>query len=130
MDAASVAISVSDDPFRHRSSARAYDRNPLEPKWRKILNLEDRLWICDYFIGETALFPGAGTLKMAVEAVGQHVLADSSSRKPIKGYLVHEAEFTSPIVVRPGAEGNTEVLVSLRPVQPSYEKIVSRHEVR
>ncbi len=110
--------------------ARAYDWNPLEPKWRKMLSLEDIPWTADHVVGDTALYPGAGTLMMALEAVKQHVLANPTTSEPISGYLVKDAEFTSPIIIRPGIEGRAEVLVSLRPLRSSYEKVSTRFEVR
>ncbi|KAF1998108.1 polyketide synthase PksD [Amniculicola lignicola CBS 123094] len=115
--------------FRLRASApepvlgaRAYDWNPLEPKWRKILSLEDDPWIGDHVIGDTALYPAAGTLMMALEAVKQHARAYPATNHPISGFLVKEAEFVSPIIVRAGLEGQAEVLISLRPLQSPYEK--------
>ena len=75
--------------------ARAYDWNPLEPKWRKVLCLEDIPWIGDHVIGDTALYLAAGTLMMALEAVKQHATVNPMTNQPISGYLVKEAEFLS-----------------------------------
>ncbi|PVH93503.1 polyketide synthase PksD [Periconia macrospinosa] len=118
------------DPTPDVLGTRAYDWNPLEPKWRKILSLEDIPWISDHVVGDTTLYPGAGTLMMAVEAAKQYATKISSMPQQVTGFLVKEAEFISPIVVRPGFEGRAEVVISLRPLQWSYEKVSSRSEVR
>ena len=109
--------------------ARSYDWNPLEPKWRKILSIKDIPWISDHVVGDTVVYPGAGTLVMALEAVKQHA-ASLGTYQTLSGYLIKEAEFLSSIVIRSGAEGSAEVLISLRPVREFYGKASGRHEVR
>ncbi|KAI5865997.1 hypothetical protein GGS23DRAFT_603436 [Durotheca rogersii] len=103
---------------------RATDWNPLEPRWRKMLSIEEIPWIADHVVGDVAFFPATGTLMMAIEAVKQMAYA----HRTISGYLLKEAVFKSPIAVRPGAK--TEVVTQLRPLQHVYEKTSYRAEVR
>ena len=42
-----------------------------ESSWRNVLNLTDVPWLMDHKLGQTVLFPGAGYLAMAIEAVLQ-----------------------------------------------------------
>ncbi|KAI0848452.1 polyketide synthase PksD [Daldinia vernicosa] len=109
---------------RNLLGVRATDWNPLEPRWRKMLSIEEIPWIADHVVGDVAFFPATGTLMMAIEAVKQMAHA----HKTISGYLLKEAVFMSPIVVRP--EAKTEVITQLRPLQHAYEKTSLRAEVR
>ncbi|KAI0407872.1 polyketide synthase PksD, partial [Xylaria palmicola] len=102
---------------------RATDWNPLAPRWRKVLSVEEIPWLADHVVGEQVIFPGAGTLMMALEAVRK-----ASGPQPIKGYQIKEASFTNPIIIKP--EGRTEVLTHLRTLQWAYEKTSSRFEVQ
>ena len=105
---------------------RATDWNPLEPRWRKTLNIEEMPWIADHVVGKIALYPATGTMMMALEAVRQTAHAHNN----ISGYYIKEATFMNPIVVRPGPEGKTKVMTHLRPLQQQYEKASLRSEIR
>ncbi|ESZ94756.1 polyketide synthase [Sclerotinia borealis F-4128] len=103
---------------------RASDWNPLQPRWRKILSVEQMPWLAGHVIGETILFPATGTIMMALEAVKQM----ANGQKRILGYHVKKAVFTTPIVIQP--EGKTEIMTSLRPLYNDYEKTSSRFEIQ
>lgn len=105
---------------------RAADWNPLEPRWRKILSIEKTPWIADHVIGGTTLYPATGTMMMALEAVKR----TADPNQVISGFHVKTCTFMSPIVVRPGLEGEAEVITQLRPLQQPYEKASLRSEVR
>ncbi|KAH8200137.1 hypothetical protein TruAng_005708 [Truncatella angustata] len=111
------------DAPREVLGIRSTDWNPLEPRWRKMLSIEEAPWIADHVVDGAILFPAAGTLAMALEAVKQTVQAP----QVISGYLVKEATFKSPIFVEP--EKKTEVLTQLRALQNAYEKTSLRFEV-
>ncbi|KAK7757582.1 hypothetical protein SLS62_000597 [Diatrype stigma] len=104
--------------------APAADWNPLEPRWRKILSVEEVPWVADHIIVDTIFFPATGMLAMAVKAVKQ----TAGAHNDILGYYIKEAVFTKPIVVR--EELSTEVITHLRLLQDTYEKKTSRFEVR
>ncbi|KAL7629709.1 hypothetical protein AAE478_001232 [Parahypoxylon ruwenzoriense] len=103
---------------------RAIDWNPLEPRWRKMLSMEDVPWIADHVVNGVVFFPATGTLMMALEAVKQM----AQGHQTVSGFNIKEATFMSPIVVRP--EEKTEVLIYMRPLQQAYEKASVRSEVR
>ncbi|RYP89969.1 hypothetical protein DL770_003927 [Monosporascus sp. CRB-9-2] len=103
---------------------RATDWNPLEPRWRKMLSIEDVPWIADHVVSDVAFFPATGILMMALEAVKQMAQA----HQVVSGFYIKEATFVSPIVVRP--EEKTEVLTYMRPLQQGYKKTSLRSEVR
>jgi NADPH:quinone reductase-like Zn-dependent oxidoreductase/malonyl CoA-acyl carrier protein transacylase/SAM-dependent methyltransferase/acyl carrier protein len=89
---------------------RASDWNPLEPRWRNFWSIESSPWIRDHKISDTVLFPASGMLIMAMEATQQMV----PSGQPVAGYLIHRAEFISPIIVPEAWEDRVETQVRLR----------------
>ncbi|KAK4203182.1 polyketide synthase [Triangularia verruculosa] len=111
--------------------SRASDWNPLQPRWRKMLTVEEVPWVADHVVVNTVVFPAVGSVIMAMEAVRQTVTAAGNSSggggPAIRGYLVKEATFVSPIVVTQGQ--TTEVMTQLRPLQQTYERSSTRFEV-
>ncbi|CAI6290866.1 unnamed protein product [Periconia digitata] len=114
---------LREEPTQSLLGFRANDWNPLKPRWRRMLNTEDVPWVADHVIGNSIIFPGVGSIVMAIEAVRQTAGAD----KAIRGYHLKETIFTSPIVVTPGQ--TTEVMTHLHPLQQSWEKTSTRFEV-
>ncbi|KAF2004264.1 polyketide synthase PksD [Amniculicola lignicola CBS 123094] len=106
--------------------ARAADWNPLEPRWRKLLNVAETPWILDHVVGDTIIYPGAATLIMALEAVRQ--TADPA--QIISGFTVKEATFMNPIVIKPESDSLAELVTQLRPLRQTYEKSSVRSEIR
>jgi acyl transferase domain-containing protein len=105
---------------------RSLDWNPLQPQWRKFLSLEEPAWVADHVVSGTVMFPGTGMLVMAVEAARHAATLDAV----VSGFTIKEASFSNPIIIRAGAEGRTEVITQMRPMQLSYEKVSNRYEVR
>ncbi|KAK3368459.1 putative polyketide synthase [Podospora didyma] len=90
---------------------RVTDWNPLAPRWRAFLCTETTPWIAHHVVSKTMLYPAAGMLLMAIEAVQQQMARE------VAGYLVKEARFVSPIVVRETWEDRVEVQTLLRPAR-------------
>lgn len=102
---------------------RATDWNPIEPRWRKMLRISEMPWIADHVIGENTLFPAAGMINMALEAVRQ----TANSSQDITGYRIKEASFMKSIIIR--SDGDNEVITQLKSLKQAYEKAVLRYEV-
>ncbi|KAI1806439.1 hypothetical protein F4811DRAFT_510997 [Daldinia bambusicola] len=101
---------------------RVSDWNPLEPRWRNFWSVETSPWIGHHKVGGTVLFPAAGMLVMAIEAV-QHVVPQN---RVVTGYLFEKAEFISAIIVPEDWEDRTETQFHLRPrKRQASEKDVS-----
>lgn len=109
---------------RETLGVRVTDWNPLQPRWRKTVTIEEMPWIADHVIGETILVPATGTMMMALEAVKQM----TQSHLTVSAFRIQEAVFVNPIVVH--REGETEIITQLRPLHNSYEKTSSRFEVQ
>ncbi|KAI0112236.1 polyketide synthase PksD [Nemania sp. FL0031] len=99
------------------------DWNPLEPRWRKMLRISDTPWLEDHTIAGDVLFPAAGSMGMALEAVKQMAPASQT----IIAFRIKEAVFLNPIIIR--ASRDTEVITRLRPLKQGYEKAALRFEV-
>ncbi|PVI00072.1 polyketide synthase PksD [Periconia macrospinosa] len=105
---------------------RATDWNPLEPRWRKMLSIEEMPWVADHVVDGAIVFPAAGSVVMALEAVRQTVLVQQEQQK-LSGFIVKSATFASPIFVEP--EKKTEVVTQLRGIQHAYDRSSLRFEV-
>lgn len=114
---------LREEPSQSLLGLRTNDWNPLQPRWRKILNIEEVPWLADHVVGNSIIFPGVGSIVMAIDAVKQ----TASGNQAIRGYHLKETTFTSPIVVTLGQ--TTEVMTHLHPLQQSYEKTSTRFEV-
>ncbi|KAI9037690.1 type I polyketide synthase [Aspergillus affinis] len=51
--------------------ARTVGGNDLEPSWRKLLQLKDVPWLSDHVVADDVVFPAAGYVAMAGEAIRQ-----------------------------------------------------------
>ncbi|KAH7413553.1 hypothetical protein DE146DRAFT_626698 [Phaeosphaeria sp. MPI-PUGE-AT-0046c] len=99
----------------------AHDWNPLQPRWRNWLSVESFPWLADHVVNETAVCPGTGMLVMAVEAVRQAV----STGRTISGFVIKDARFLAPILVRESLSEATETVVELRPTQNQFDRTVN-----
>ncbi|KAI8626581.1 hypothetical protein F5Y19DRAFT_446210 [Xylariaceae sp. FL1651] len=98
---------------------RFHDWNPLEPRWRNFWSVETNPWIGDHIVSNTIIYPAAGMLIMAMEAVQEM----APENKVVSGYYIKQAHFLSPIIVKEAWEHRTETMLHLRPIQKPYEKL-------
>ncbi|KAI9727214.1 MAG: Type I Iterative PKS [Cirrosporium novae-zelandiae] len=78
------------------------------PLWRNILQLKNVPWLHDHKVGDDILFPAAGYMAMAIEAVTQ--VAEDRGTIP-EGYALQGLHITSPLVLP--IEGEVETLFNL-----------------
>ncbi|KAI1745439.1 BcPKS1, polyketide synthase [Xylaria scruposa] len=100
------------------------DWNPLEPRWRKFLNIAETPWIEHHKVNGIVIYPATGMLVMVVEALKQ--LSDAS--RSISGYRFTDAVFSAPIVIREGER--TEVQLHMRRDQSFTSKDFNTYEFR
>ncbi|TRX97451.1 hypothetical protein FHL15_001729 [Xylaria flabelliformis] len=100
------------------------DWNPLEPRWRKFLNIVETPWIEHHKVNGIVIYPATGMLVMVVEALKQ--LSDTS--RSISGYRFTDAVFSAPIVIREG--DRTEVQLHMRRDQSFTSKDLNTYEFR
>ncbi|KAI0444956.1 polyketide synthase PksD [Xylaria telfairii] len=108
--------------------SRVTDWNPLEPRWRKILSVDEYPWVLDHVIGEEIFFPATGMLMIALEAVKQFLASRPGPCKVVQGYRIKEATFMQPITLQDDV--NVEAITQCRNLQRAHEKTSSRFEVQ
>ncbi|KNG81069.1 putative polyketide synthase [Aspergillus nomiae NRRL 13137] len=84
--------------------------NPLEPRWRHIIRASDLPWIEDHQVSGTVIYPAAGMLVMAIEAVKQLASPD----RVISGFKFEDTAVLATIRIPPG-DGGVETAFYMRP---------------
>jgi NADPH:quinone reductase-like Zn-dependent oxidoreductase len=107
--------------------ARVTDWNPLEARWRNIISTLENPWIEDHRINGTLLYPGAGQLVMAIEAVAQYA-QDFDERQPA-GFRLRDVVFLKPLNISLSPEG-VETQISLRPLRDAADRSVGWSEFK
>jgi acyl transferase domain-containing protein/NADPH:quinone reductase-like Zn-dependent oxidoreductase len=106
--------------YRHRKFPKhdllgipSIDSIPTEPTWRNYIRLEELPWLRGHCIGGEIIFPAAGYITMALEALKQQVLGDGGSWKNLR---IKFRQFSAgrALIVPDNAVG-VEVLATLRP---------------
>ncbi|KAI1294097.1 hypothetical protein F5Y03DRAFT_399715 [Xylaria venustula] len=107
--------------------ARVYPRHDLlgsrvsglskkSASWRNVLRQRDVPWLRDHNLGGTAIFPAAGHLSLAIEALQQ---VCETSRKPFEGVKLRDVDIRTALVIPDDDEG-VEVILNLQsPTEPA-----------
>ncbi|GKZ24500.1 type I Iterative Polyketide synthase (PKS) [Aspergillus brasiliensis] len=99
--------------------------NPMEASWRNIIRVADMVWVQDHKINNSILYPGAGMLVMAVEAIKQ--LADPE--RLLIGFDIRDAVFSTALQIPNHAEG-IEVNVHLKRMKEGKSDTTGWYEWR
>ncbi|KAM0377373.1 hypothetical protein ACHAPY_002188 [Fusarium culmorum] len=87
-----------------------------EPRWRYHINLDDLPWLRDHVVEGFTLYPGAGYLTMAIEAMKQLVQLRDAERS-ISRFILREVTISKSIVLNDsdtdGQSGEVEVQLSM-----------------
>lgn len=123
------------DAWRHRRFPRhellgtqVLENIELEPAWRNLLRLKDISWINDHKVGSDIIFPGAGYIAMAGEAVQQAMYnkgnRDNSSpgvENIFNGYNVRYVTIAAALILREST--TVEIMTQLRPVRLTESEV-------
>ncbi|KAI8948157.1 hypothetical protein F4801DRAFT_604654 [Xylaria longipes] len=101
--------------------ARAYPRHDLlgsrvsglskkSASWRNLLRQRDVPWLKDHNLGGTAIFPAAGHLSLAIEALRQIC---ETSGKPFEGVKLRDVDIKTALVV-PDDDDGVETILNLQ----------------
>ena len=107
-------------------------QNSFAKTWRHFVRLSDQPWVKDHVVDSNILYPAAGFIAMAIEAVSQ---THKNLALETVGYLVHGMKIMNALVVPESPDG-IEIQLSLFPsndqllgAQHSYDfKILSVDE--
>ena len=94
-------------PHHDILGSRVTEATGLIPTWRNLLRLDDVSWIRDHDISQDVVFPAAGYVAIAGEAIRQ--LTGSLD------FTVREVNLTNAMVLQEGKE--TEVMTTLKPAR-------------
>lgn len=94
-------------PHHELLGSRILEGNELEPTWRNTLRLEDVPWVEDHKIIDNIVFPAAGYITMAGEAIRQ--ITDTED------FTLRHVEIKSALMLQDPK--GLEVMTSLRPVR-------------
>lgn len=82
--------------------------------WRNFLRLSDLPWLNDHQVDSKAVFPGAGYISMAIEAV--RLLTNASSH--VRGFRLRDVNIVSALAI-PDSSNGIEIHTRLRPCNES-----------
>ena len=99
--------------------------NPAEPRWRHLIKIQELPWIKDHKIQGTVVYPAAGFLAMAIEAVAQQTTQRSgggspSESKSASSFELREVTIGQALVI-PDDSGEAEIIFSMRPFSTSVQ---------
>ncbi|KAL4922406.1 hypothetical protein BDW62DRAFT_197082 [Aspergillus aurantiobrunneus] len=83
-----------------------------EPVWRNVLRHHDLPWLKDHSLGQDAVFPAAGYLCLALEAVTQVVEVNGRKATDIESYEFYNVSLQSALMI-PG-DGGVETLFAMK----------------
>ncbi|KAJ0418662.1 hypothetical protein BJY00DRAFT_314811 [Aspergillus carlsbadensis] len=95
-------------PHHEILGARSVESSELEPAWRNVLRLEDVPWISEHALQGNVIFPAAGYISMAGEAVLQ--LNPDANDYSIKNMVIK-----NPLLMKESAD--YELTTTLKPVK-------------
>ena len=96
--------------------------NSLTPTWRHIIRPSEVPWVHDHLVQSDIVYPGAGFISMAIEALHQ-----ISQSKVISGYRLQEIDIIKALVI-PNSSHGVEVQLSLRDCSSKYPGKQGWHE--
>ncbi|OKP10309.1 Lovastatin diketide synthase LovF [Penicillium subrubescens] len=91
------------------------DFNELEPRWRNILRVSDIPWVRDHVVQSSIVYPAAGYISMAIEAVAQCI---SDQDTTALGFRLRNLDISKALVIPDDSDG-IETNFVLRPFNGS-----------
>lgn len=95
-------------PEHELLGARVIGGNDVEPSWRKMLSLKEVPWLADHVVANHIVFPAAGYVAMAGEAIRQLFRSSSST-----AFSVRALSIASTMLLQTGRP--TEIMTRLQP---------------
>jgi len=122
--------------YRHRHhsphellGSLAADVNRVEPRWRRFIKLEETPWLRGHVVQGQVVFPAAGYLTMAIQAIRQHSHATTPAAG-VEAVRFRNVSFAKALVLSEDMS-DLEITLSLRPqAQTARESSAVWHEFR
>jgi SAM-dependent methyltransferase len=113
------------EPHHELLGPRSLESTDLEPSWRRVLFVGHVPWLWDHMLGKDLIFPCAGYIAMAGEAIRQTAGTED--------YTIHNLTMKTPLVLKESEAA--ELVTSLRPARltmttdsPWYEFTISAYQ--
>lgn len=100
------------NPCHDLLGARILTSSSLEPNWRYMISIESLPWLAEHLVDDLVIFPGAGYICMAIEALRQ-LTHDGQPTSKISQFILQDVKFSKALVVPP-APLKVEIQLSLR----------------
>ncbi|KAH8743966.1 KR domain-containing protein [Diaporthe sp. PMI_573] len=100
------------------------EANKLEPRWRQFLSLKRLSWLKGHVVQRQLIFPAAGYLTMALQALHQHRRAQDPAVR-IESMLLRNVSIVKALLLNEDGP-DVEIALSLRP-QPKCASASSSH---
>ncbi|KAJ5380904.1 uncharacterized protein N7496_003332 [Penicillium cataractarum] len=95
------------EPHHELLGPRSLESTDLEPSWRRVLFAGHVPWLWDHVLGKELIFPCAGYIAMAGEAIRQITGTED--------YTIHNLSMKTPLVLKDSEAA--ELVTSLRPAR-------------
>jgi acyl transferase domain-containing protein/NADPH:quinone reductase-like Zn-dependent oxidoreductase len=97
--------------------------NPDAPSWRHVLRISESPWVCDHMIQSNVVYPAAGYMCLAIEAIRQNsALKDSARAEEATGYSLREVEFMQALLIPESSDG-IEIQTTMRLVDDKTARL-------
>lgn len=114
------------EPYHHLLGVRVINSTTLEPRWRHMVGLGTLPWLADHIIDGLMIFPGAGYVCMAAEAISQ-LVREEHPEQVLETIAFHDVSFLRGLIV-PDAPQRVEMHLSLRR-QPNISSLSFAYSV-
>lgn len=104
------------EPYHDLLGVPVLDATDIEPRWRHFLSQTTMPWLADHVVDGLTIFPGAGYVCMAIEAVSQ-LARQSLPQRSLETVALRDISFKRGLVV-PDAQ-RVELQMNLKPQQGS-----------
>lgn len=88
--------------------------NSEAPSWRHVLRVDDAPWVRDHIIQSSIVYPEAGFICLAIEAVVQKLLLQET-KVPVSGFCLRDVDLEQTLILPDNSHG-IEVQTTLSPV--------------
>ncbi|KAL1850583.1 Type I Iterative PKS [Paecilomyces lecythidis] len=116
------AYRARDEEYHHLLGFPVSGSNPEAACWRQQLRVSDSPWLRDHVVQGSILYPGAGYICLAIEAIKQLSEKSDKGQSP-SGFTLRDVEIHQALVVPDNADG-IEVQTVLQSVD---DKVIGTH---
>lgn len=108
-------------PFHDLLGVRVPSSTSLEPSWRYIISVDILPWLTDHIVDGLVIFPGAGYICMAIEAIRQFSRENNPSQT-IQNFDLKNVLFLKALVI-PSNPKTVDIRISLKTPQSGTMKV-------